>query len=331
MKHIPSIIAFILVSLFGGALIASAQSYTPLAPLPGTIDQASGTTNISSYVAGMIKLLVALGAALAVLFAIIGGTQYVAAGISPDAKSGAKERIVRAITGLTIILSSYLLLNSINPDLVNFKLELPSVVVRNWVQSTGPGDVVDPTGCPNITSPSTLLDSPEALSMEASGGTSVIFSSDDSVVQTNLSRLKTESNHLIGALAQVGISARVTSAYRPYSYQKHLYQIYDAWVVKKLKDNNDPVCATIKATVGAEYSKHGLGSLVSNPDTQNSPHMVGTGVDIKLDFGSTGATFNDFSSLGNTHWHDINSFMVYEGIKLNWQGIPGDEVHFNLR
>lgn len=331
MKHIPSIIAFVLVSLFGGALIASAQSYTPLAPLPGTIDQASGTTNISSYVAGMIKLLVALGAALAVLFAIIGGTQYVAAGISPDAKSGAKERIVRAITGLTIILSSYLLLNSINPDLVNFKLELPSVVVRNWVQPTGPAGTIDPSGCPTITSPSELLNTPEALSMEASGGTSIIFSADDSVVQANLSRLKTESNHLIGALAQIGISARVTSAYRPYAYQKHLYQIYDAWVVKNLRNNNDPVCATAKATVGAEYSKHGLGSLVSNPDTQNSPHMVGTGVDIKLDFGSTGATFNDFSSLGNTHWHDINSFMVYEGIKLNWQGIPGDEVHFNLR
>jgi len=111
--------------MFAGFVFA--QSYTPLAPLPGTVDANTGQTNISMYLSGAIKLLIALGAALAILFAIIGGTQYVAAGISPDAKSGAKERIWGALIGLAIILTSYLLLNSINPKLVQFSFMLPPV------------------------------------------------------------------------------------------------------------------------------------------------------------------------------------------------------------
>ena len=127
MKHLISILVGLALIAFAGVLVANAQSYTPLARLPGTVDANTGQTNISMYLSGAIKLLIALGAALAILFAIIGGTQYVAAGISPDAKSGAKERIWGALIGLVIILTSYLLLNSINPKLVQFSFMLPPV------------------------------------------------------------------------------------------------------------------------------------------------------------------------------------------------------------
>lgn len=130
MKYLSSIILSVILLVGVGTLVAHAQSYTPLAPLPGTtITDASGapTTNLAVYVSGVIKLLVALGAALAVLFAIIGGTQYVAASINPSAKNDAKERIEGALIGLTIILSSYLILNSINPRLVEFNLDLKPI------------------------------------------------------------------------------------------------------------------------------------------------------------------------------------------------------------
>lgn len=122
-KHLPFILASTTIFLGVGVLVAHAQGYTPLAPLPGTFTEAGNvkTTNITTYLSGAIKLLIAVGAALAVLFAVIGGTQYVAAGISPDAKSDAKSKITNAFIGLTLILTSYLILNSINPALVQFK------------------------------------------------------------------------------------------------------------------------------------------------------------------------------------------------------------------
>lgn len=130
MKYIPSIIAFLTVSLVIGVATASAQNYTPLVPLPGTVVQGGTTTNLSSYLSGIIKLLIALGGALAILFAIIGGTQYVAASTNPSLKEGAKERLMGALIGLAIILTSYLLLNSINPKLVQFNLALEPVTPK---------------------------------------------------------------------------------------------------------------------------------------------------------------------------------------------------------
>lgn len=129
-RVLSSILALLVISLGIGIATASAQNYTPLVPLPGTIAQGGSTTNLSVYLAGMIKLLIALGGALAVLFAIIGGTQYVAASINPSAKSAALEKVWGALIGLAIILSSYLLLNSINPKLVQFNLALEPVTPK---------------------------------------------------------------------------------------------------------------------------------------------------------------------------------------------------------
>lgn len=129
-KNIASILAGLLITLVAGILIAHAAeiNYAPLAPLPiGDAGAIPTNYTLSSYLSGMIKLLIALGAATAILFAIIGGTRYVAASINPSAKKDALERIWNALIGLTIMLTSYLLLNSINPDLVNFNLELKSV------------------------------------------------------------------------------------------------------------------------------------------------------------------------------------------------------------
>lgn len=126
-KHLPSIISGIIIALGFGALSAHAQGYVPLAPLPGTVDATTGQTTMPAYISGMIKLIIAAGGALAILMAIIGGTQYVAAGISPDAKNTAKDNITNAFIGLALILSSYLILNSIDPKLVEFNLTLEKV------------------------------------------------------------------------------------------------------------------------------------------------------------------------------------------------------------
>lgn len=103
-------------------------SYTPLVTLPlGEEGAILSSWTLSTYLSGMLRLIIALGGAVAVFMAIIGGVQYVASGITPSAKNDAKDRITNAFIGLAIILTSYLLLNTISPDLVNFKLALPMI------------------------------------------------------------------------------------------------------------------------------------------------------------------------------------------------------------
>lgn len=178
MKYLPSILSGIILSLGLGVLVTHAQSYTPLAPLPGTFVGSTGseTTNVSLYLSGAIKLLVALGAALAVLFAIIGGTQYVAAGITPDAKSGAKERIFNSLIGLAIILTSYLVLSSINPNLVRLNFKLPQIGTTpvQQYQQTGGGSIS--SSCPNPNDTSSAC-CPPGISCVACSGCSAVASS----------------------------------------------------------------------------------------------------------------------------------------------------------
>ena len=128
MKYVLSIFIGIIFTTLFGVFVAHAQNYTPLAPLPlGEGGTPLTTYTISSYLGGMLKLLIALGAGVSILVAIIGGTQYVAAGIAPSAKQDAKERILNALIGLTLVLTSYLILNSINPGLVQFNFSLPPI------------------------------------------------------------------------------------------------------------------------------------------------------------------------------------------------------------
>lgn len=126
MKHLTPIVVGLIITLGSGALIASAQGYVPLVSIPGVTD-ASKTVSMGAYLAGMLKFLVAISGALAIVMAIIGGTQYVAASINPSAKNDAKDRIMNAFIGLALVLSAYLILNSINPKLVQFNLLLPPV------------------------------------------------------------------------------------------------------------------------------------------------------------------------------------------------------------
>lgn len=178
MKYLPSILVSIVLTLGVGVFVVHAQSYTPLAPLPGTFVGSTGseTTNVSLYLSGAIKLLVALGAALAVLFAIIGGTQYVAAGITPDAKSGAKERIEHSLIGLAIILTSYLVLSSINPNLVRLNFKLPQIGTTpvQQYQQTGGGSIS--SSCPNPNDTSSAC-CPPGVSCVACSGCSAVASS----------------------------------------------------------------------------------------------------------------------------------------------------------
>lgn len=311
-KYTPTILAA-LVILLGATTVAYAQNYVPLAPLPGTVTGAEGaeTTNMALYISGAIKLAIALGAGLAFLFAIIGGTKYVASSINVSAKSDALEQLQRALIGLAIILSSYLVLNSIDPKLVAFDLTLKQVTPAELEQAP----IVVDTRC-DITPPTTLTG--KALEME--NGVKVVWeagaeAADPNTFNANLNKTKVEVDKLLAALKSAGYSGTVTSAYRPYEYQRHLYEISTKWNnnLKNLNTEIWPGCVPLQKEIESEYTKHGLLGPVANP-VGNAPHIIGTGVDI------------DLKGIAYT---EIDAFMSKKGIKLDWQNLENDEVHFN--
>ncbi len=106
-------IIFIFAVVFN---VASAQTYVPLAPLPGvTAGQGIGLGN---YVNAIFKIGIGLAGVFAVLMIVIGGVQYIGGAANPSARSEAKGKITNAIFGLLLALSAWLILYIINPDLL---------------------------------------------------------------------------------------------------------------------------------------------------------------------------------------------------------------------
>lgn len=141
MKPLPKILAAVVLTFLGGALFVQAQEYVPLVTIPGVTDAEAGTpVEFGSYLVNMMRFLIGASGVLAIIMLVIAGTKYVASGIAPDAKNDAKHQITNAFIGLGLVLTSYLVLNTINPDLVNFNLSLKTVgEVQTESATTGTG------------------------------------------------------------------------------------------------------------------------------------------------------------------------------------------------
>jgi len=110
--------------------------YTPLEPLPGVEDAQSGTGNFRDLLQGFFRLLVNVGAFVAVTMLVIGGITYMISEATVT-KFVAKEKIKAAFWGLAILAGAWLILNTINPQLLTFNINIvdPSFF-EEGVQST---------------------------------------------------------------------------------------------------------------------------------------------------------------------------------------------------
>jgi hypothetical protein len=100
----------------------SASAYALLEPISGvtSVDtRASGA--VGSYLSNIYVLGIGLAGVLAVLMIVVGGIQYIGSGMSPSGKSDAKDRITNAVLGLLLALLSWLILNTIDPNLVSLR------------------------------------------------------------------------------------------------------------------------------------------------------------------------------------------------------------------
>jgi hypothetical protein len=118
-----------------------ATEYVELAPLPGTCESRTdgngnvkcvtdtSAGNLGNYLNNIYKLAVASAGVLAVLMIVMGGFSYISTDAISNKEEG-KHQIKMALGGLLVVFASYIILNTINPQLVELK------IVSDPLQST---------------------------------------------------------------------------------------------------------------------------------------------------------------------------------------------------
>ena len=106
------------------------KKYVPLSPLPNTVPKnCTGDaceTDLSTYIPGLFMLAIGVAGVLAVIMIVIGGIQKMSTDSVFDQNEG-KKKIKNAIGGLLLAIAAWLILNTINPRLLDISNLLPPV------------------------------------------------------------------------------------------------------------------------------------------------------------------------------------------------------------
>jgi len=116
-----SFLSFLFVATFClhvGKLFAAGLDVQP----PSTSSQGGSATGLPAYVLSLFNLGMSIGIGTVIISLTIGGIMYFLAPISAEARASAKDRVSGSIAGLLILLSTYLIITTINPQLSIFKV-----------------------------------------------------------------------------------------------------------------------------------------------------------------------------------------------------------------
>ena len=84
--------------------------------------------NLPLYIKKIYNFAIGVIAIIAVVMIMIGGLQWIFAAGNPGTISQAKSNITAAVSGLILALASYVILNTINPSLVELKMQMPEEI-----------------------------------------------------------------------------------------------------------------------------------------------------------------------------------------------------------
>ncbi len=120
-------------------------TYVPLEPLPG-VNQTG--LDFAGYISAMFRLFITLGALFAVLMLVLAGISWMTSE-SPLKLTAARERATAALYGLLLLVVCWLILYTINPNLLRFDLfttTLNTVAQKNTTPGTTGGPGPTPVG-----------------------------------------------------------------------------------------------------------------------------------------------------------------------------------------
>ena len=110
-----------LILIVGLLLLPIAHGVTISASIPGT--NANSTSSApGAFIANFYQFALMIGGILAFGVIVFGGIKYMASAGNPSGQTEGKEWIWGALTGLLLLAGAYLVLHTINPQLVNLNL-----------------------------------------------------------------------------------------------------------------------------------------------------------------------------------------------------------------
>jgi hypothetical protein len=153
LKNTVLALGFVII-LFSNANYAKAQlkDYNVLAPLPNTTKTTcnNGTpgpcTDFATYLPNMFYLIIGVAAGLAFIMITIGGITYATSDALQNKDDG-KRYVTNAVYGLLLVLGSYIILFTINPEI----LKLNIVIDSPQLQATLNPTVTTPQPCCSYT------------------------------------------------------------------------------------------------------------------------------------------------------------------------------------
>ncbi len=242
----------------------------PLVPCNGPD---CGTCELVKLGNNIITWLVSVMAVICALVIVFAGFKMVTSAGNSGEITKAKEMIANTLIGFIILLAAWLIVDTIMKMFVNTSVVGPwnrieCIVATAPVGTTGGTGTGTVTPTPGICSVPALSPITDAEALQMEGGATVIW-------PTN-TQLKACASKFVGM-----VGGSVTSAYRPQSYQTHLYEIRDRWCTLKLQSNTDSACSQLRSSVAAEVGKHFGSSWNCGAVAQsNSTHGTGMGVDV---------------------------------------------------
>ena len=133
-------ILWLLAPIFIGLIwltSAPASAVTISPAIPGMTTAATSSTPPGVFVGGFYNFALMIGGVLAFGAIVYGGILYAASAGNPSKQSEGKELVKGALFGLLLLAGAYLILYTVNPNLVN--LALPTLSAVNIAAPAGGG------------------------------------------------------------------------------------------------------------------------------------------------------------------------------------------------
>ncbi|MDD2680525.1 MAG: pilin [Patescibacteria group bacterium] len=123
-----SLIAFSFLGLMPAqSAIGDPIVFEPQIGIPGFNATTTMTARSTTYIGQLIKAFydygLAIGGILAAVVLMAGGLIWLASGGSSDKITQAKGLIIGSISGIGLLFGAWIILNTVNPDLINFRIK----------------------------------------------------------------------------------------------------------------------------------------------------------------------------------------------------------------